>query len=268
MAPGVTLNPGTPVARLEIGGALADNLLCMSVNPGWGGQPFIPASLDRADRALRALARPGPGSRSTAASARRPSRTAARAGANRFTAGSAIFSAPDPAAAYHDLVDACARRGRPRGPEPADEAYLARHARAGRARPRRRAPNPHGRLRAGPRRRGRRRGIPRAAGARHAEIAALRRGRRPRAARRPTSASSRARTTGRTPPCADALIAAGVVRVVGAARDPFRGRRRRLRAAARAAGVEVDVVDPAATRPSPRGASCRLPDRRRLAGRT
>jgi ribulose-phosphate 3-epimerase len=40
MVPGVTLNPATPVALLEDAAREADNLLCMSVNPGWGGQAF------------------------------------------------------------------------------------------------------------------------------------------------------------------------------------------------------------------------------------
>ena len=60
MAAGVTLNPGTPLGQAEIVAGLADNLLCMSVNPGWGGQSFIPSSLERLT-ALRALARPGAG---------------------------------------------------------------------------------------------------------------------------------------------------------------------------------------------------------------
>ena len=49
---GVTLNPGTPLTALEgvIGGI--DQVQVMGVNPGWGGQPFIPAPLDRV-RALR-----------------------------------------------------------------------------------------------------------------------------------------------------------------------------------------------------------------------
>lgn len=56
MSPGVAINPGTPVeAALALGGE-ADLILVMTVNPGWGGQSFIEASLDRI-RAVRA-ARP------------------------------------------------------------------------------------------------------------------------------------------------------------------------------------------------------------------
>jgi ribulose-phosphate 3-epimerase len=104
MAPGVTLNPGTPVAQLDAVAHLADNLLCMSVNPGWGGQAFIPASIERI-AALRALARDGAGVEVDGGVGRDTIEACARAGANRFTAGSAIFAAPDPAAAYHDLVE-------------------------------------------------------------------------------------------------------------------------------------------------------------------
>ena len=44
---GVTLNPATPVDAIVEAARYADVLLCMSVNPGFGGQAFIPATLDR-----------------------------------------------------------------------------------------------------------------------------------------------------------------------------------------------------------------------------
>ena len=47
---GVTLNPATPVEAVSEAARYADVLLCMSVNPGWGGQSFIPATLDRLPR--------------------------------------------------------------------------------------------------------------------------------------------------------------------------------------------------------------------------
>ena len=85
MAPGVTLNPGRRSGCSRWRRASADNLLCMSVNPGWGGQSFIPASLERLRRCGRWRG-PAPGSRSTAASApdddrrllRAPARTGSR----------------------------------------------------------------------------------------------------------------------------------------------------------------------------------------------
>jgi ribulose-phosphate 3-epimerase len=52
---GVTLNPGTPVSAIENVIDLVDLILVMSVNPGFGGQAFIPAALDKV-RDLRALA--------------------------------------------------------------------------------------------------------------------------------------------------------------------------------------------------------------------
>src|SRR6187401_892070 len=52
---GVTLNPGTPVAALENLIDLTDLILIMSVNPGFGGQAFIPAALDKIAR-VRAMA--------------------------------------------------------------------------------------------------------------------------------------------------------------------------------------------------------------------
>ncbi len=55
MRPGVCLNPGSPLALVEPVMKDADVLVMMCVNPGWGGQSFIPGSLERikAARALR-----------------------------------------------------------------------------------------------------------------------------------------------------------------------------------------------------------------------
>jgi ribulose-phosphate 3-epimerase len=88
---GVTLNPATPVETIEHVIDLVDLILVMSVNPGFGGQAFIPASLDKISR-LRALTggRPidievdGGITPETAPQV-------ARAGANVLVAGSAVF---------------------------------------------------------------------------------------------------------------------------------------------------------------------------------
>src|SRR5215204_1388166 len=88
---GVTLNPGTPVETLENVIDLVDLILVMSVNPGFGGQKFIPAAIDKISR-LRALAggRPidievdGGITVETAPQV-------ASAGANVLVAGSAVF---------------------------------------------------------------------------------------------------------------------------------------------------------------------------------
>jgi ribulose-phosphate 3-epimerase len=102
---GVTLNPATPVDALAEAARYADVLLCMSVNPGWGGQQFIPATLERLPR-MRALAAANDAAvevdggihEATIADAR-------RAGANVLVAGSAIFGADSPAEAYRGLAD-------------------------------------------------------------------------------------------------------------------------------------------------------------------
>jgi ribulose-phosphate 3-epimerase len=80
---GVALNPGTAVEALAVGPDLA---LCMTVNPGWGGQPFIEGSIDR----HRGVCAPRSGrtrrSRSTAASAPATAGRCAAAGATTFVA--------------------------------------------------------------------------------------------------------------------------------------------------------------------------------------
>ena len=88
---GVTLNPGTPVSTLENVIDLVDLILVMSVNPGFGGQAFIPAALDKIS-AVRALAGARPidievDGGITADNAAK----VVQAGANVLVAGSAVF---------------------------------------------------------------------------------------------------------------------------------------------------------------------------------
>ena len=52
---GVTLNPGTPMSELDAVVPICDRIQIMSVNPGWGGQQFIPESLDRIKQARAML---------------------------------------------------------------------------------------------------------------------------------------------------------------------------------------------------------------------
>ncbi|HUJ34619.1 MAG TPA: ribulose-phosphate 3-epimerase [Solirubrobacteraceae bacterium] len=103
---GAAINPGTPAESLdEVAHELLDMALCMSVNPGWGNQQFIPWSLDKLARMRRAL----------------PDRVAlevdggvheatagpcAEAGANLLVTGSAVFGSADPAAAYAAIATA------------------------------------------------------------------------------------------------------------------------------------------------------------------
>lgn len=102
---GVALNPGTPADAVSELGDYADIVLCMTVNPGWGGQPFIPESPDKVAR-LRAML---PGGVTIEVDGGIDTGTAgaiAEAGAGLFVAGSAIFGADDPAAAYAAIATA------------------------------------------------------------------------------------------------------------------------------------------------------------------
>ena len=102
---GLAITPATPVEMVREVTEVVDIVLCMTVNPGWGGQPFIPTSLDKIAR-LRdllphtvALTVDGGIDADTAG-------PCAQAGATLFVAGSAVFGSDDPAAAYRAVVDA------------------------------------------------------------------------------------------------------------------------------------------------------------------
>jgi ribulose-phosphate 3-epimerase len=101
---GLAINPGTPVAAVGESVHDADVFLCMTVNPGWGGQPFIADSPDKVRR-LASLVGDGtievdggidPGTAGSVADA----------GASLFVAGSAVFGADDPGAAYSAIAEA------------------------------------------------------------------------------------------------------------------------------------------------------------------
>ena len=88
---GVTMNPGTPASSVEHVIEMVDLILVMSVNPGFGGQPFIPAAIDKI-RNLRTIAGARPIDIEVDGGITRE--TAPRvvaAGANVLVAGSAIF---------------------------------------------------------------------------------------------------------------------------------------------------------------------------------
>ncbi len=108
---GVALNPASPLALVEEVAADLDLLLVMTVNPGFGGQRFIPYTLDKVARARRLLDARGSGAalevdggvgRDTVAACR-------RAGADTFVAGQAVFGAADPRAEVGALRAAAAR---------------------------------------------------------------------------------------------------------------------------------------------------------------
>ena len=109
---GVTLNPATPVSALDEAARYADVLLCMSVNPGWGGQEFIPASLDRLPEMRRlASAREGIAVEVDGGVHRATIADVYRAGANICVAGSGIFDGGEPAEAYRALTEIVAGAG-------------------------------------------------------------------------------------------------------------------------------------------------------------
>ena len=95
---GVTLNPGTPIDTIEPVVDIVDLILVMSVNPGFGGQAFIPFAIEKISR-LRALA----GSRPIdievdGGITPETAPLVARAGANVLVAGSAVFKGGNPEA--------------------------------------------------------------------------------------------------------------------------------------------------------------------------
>ena len=101
---GLALNPGTPFASDALTG-FYDLLLCMTVNPGWGGQPYIAGS----DERIAGLAKNLPGGVPLEVDGGIDTETAkgaAAAGATLFVAGSSIFGAREPGEAYRALVEA------------------------------------------------------------------------------------------------------------------------------------------------------------------
>lgn len=104
VAAGVVINPGTPVEAVEPLAEIIDLCLVMSVNPGWGGQPYIPTSTARIARLRELLPAEvvlevdGGISLDTIEEAR-------DAGADLFVAGSSVFGADDPAAALRALAE-------------------------------------------------------------------------------------------------------------------------------------------------------------------
>jgi len=101
---GIALNPGTPAEAIGELRGLADIVLCMTVNPGWGGQAFIAGSPDKVSRleplAGKARIEVDGGIDATTAG------SVAAAGASLFVAGSAVFGAEEPAAAYAEITEA------------------------------------------------------------------------------------------------------------------------------------------------------------------
>jgi ribulose-phosphate 3-epimerase len=100
---GLALNPATGLEAVAHVADLLDLVLCMTVNPGWGGQQFIAAAAGKIEALRAMLAREcavevdgGIGAANAA--------SCAALGANLLVAGSAVFGSGDPAGAYRALT--------------------------------------------------------------------------------------------------------------------------------------------------------------------
>ena len=111
---GVVLNPSTPVGALEDIAADVDYVLVMSVNPGFGGQTFIPRSESKVREVRALLDRAGNGAlvEIDGGIDRHNVGRVVSAGARIIVAGSAVFHSPDPERATRELK-AAARAGLP-----------------------------------------------------------------------------------------------------------------------------------------------------------
>lgn len=112
MLAGLALNPASPISLIEEVVPDLDLALVMSVNPGYGGQSYLPAATDKIRRLRALLDRAGSraalevdGGITTATIAE-----AWGAGADTLVAGTAVFGATDPAQAVRDLARRCAVR--------------------------------------------------------------------------------------------------------------------------------------------------------------
>ncbi len=103
--PGVVLNPATPVDLLDWVLPDIDLVLVMSVNPGFGGQSFIPSALDKLRRVREMIDRSGRPIRLEVDGGVKPDNIGAiaAAGADTFVAGSAIFGHPDYAQVVREM---------------------------------------------------------------------------------------------------------------------------------------------------------------------
>jgi ribulose-phosphate 3-epimerase len=114
---GVSINPATPLSAVEYAAGLADMLLIMTVNPGFGGQQFIPYTVEKIrharqmieERNFRCVIEVDGGIDSATAP------TVVKAGAEVLVSGSAIFHTADPARKVKELLEIAASVGYHRG---------------------------------------------------------------------------------------------------------------------------------------------------------
>ena len=103
--PALAINPATPPEAVAGLAEMFDHVLCMTVNPGWGGQPYIESSTAKVAR-LRELLGPGMPIEVDGGIDAVTARATADAGATLFVAGSSIYGSDDPAAAYAEIAAA------------------------------------------------------------------------------------------------------------------------------------------------------------------
>jgi ribulose-phosphate 3-epimerase len=110
MLAGIALNPSSPLALLEELLDDIDLVLVMSVNPGYGGQSYLPQSTDKIRRVRAVLDRRGVRAALEVDGGITIETIGAAwgAGADTFVAGTAVFGAPDPGKAVRDLKRQCA----------------------------------------------------------------------------------------------------------------------------------------------------------------
>jgi len=109
--PGLVFNPATPLNWLDHLMDKVDMILLMSVNPGFGGQSFIPGTLDKIRKVRERIAASGREIRLEVDGGVKADNIGAiaKAGADTFVAGSAIFGAPDYRAMIGRMRDEIAR---------------------------------------------------------------------------------------------------------------------------------------------------------------
>jgi len=112
--PGLVFNPATPLNWLDHLIDKVDMILLMSVNPGFGGQSFIPTTLDKLRKVRERIDASGREIRLEVDGGVKADNIGeiARAGADTFVAGSAVFGAPDYRAMISRMREEIAKAGR------------------------------------------------------------------------------------------------------------------------------------------------------------
>src|SRR5919201_2063055 len=107
---GLAINPATPPEAVEGVAEMFEILLCMTVNPGWGGQEFIKTSTDKVRR-LRSILPDRAAITVDGGVDGETARPLREAGARLFVAGSSVFGADNPADAYEAVASAAGASG-------------------------------------------------------------------------------------------------------------------------------------------------------------